>query len=364
MTAGFLDRRVSVAPMMDWTDRHCRYFLRGFAPDLLLYTEMVTASAILRGDTEKLLEYSAAEHPVALQLGGCEPDYLAAAAREGGQWGYDEINLNCGCPSDKVQKGAFGACLMEEPALVADCVAAMCEVVDVPVTVKMRIGTLRAGARDLEAAVQQFDEADYDRLCDFLVAVRAAGTDSVIVHARKAVLGSNWSPADNREIPPLRYDVARRLKEDFPDMPVVLNGGLRTAEDCLNSLAWADGVMLGREAYHRPMVLAELYAALAEADAAETAMDLSAPALQRPRPLTVPEHLERMAEYAEHELARGERLPAITRHMLGLLSHVPGAREYRRLLSEGARAPGTGPELLRQAARLCEGGDGAPSPVR
>jgi tRNA-dihydrouridine synthase A len=240
----------------------------------------------------------------------------------------------------------------------------MCEVVDVPVTVKMRIGTLRAGGRDLEAAVQQFDEADYDRLCDFLVAVRAAGADSVIVHARKAVLGCNWSPADNREIPPLRYDVARRLKEDFPDMPVVLNGGLRTAEDCLSSLAWADGVMLGREAYHRPMVLAELYAALAEADAAETAMDLAAPAPPRPRPLTVPEHLERMAEYAEHELARGERLPAITRHMLGLLSHVPGAREYRRLLSEGARAPGAGPELLRQAARLCEGGDGAPSPVR
>ena len=348
MISGFLDRRASVAPMMDWTDRHCRYFLRGFAPDLLLYTEMVTASAILRGDTEKLLEYSREEHPVALQLGGCEPDYLAAAAREGGQWGYDEINLNCGCPSDKVQKGAFGACLMNEPELVADCVAAMREVVDVPVTVKMRIGTLRSGGRDLEAAVQQFDEADYDRLCDFLMAVRGAGADAVIVHARKAVLGNQWSPADNREIPPLRYDVVRRLKEDFPDMPVALNGGLRTAEACVEALEWADGVMLGREAYHRPMVLGELYAALAP---------------ESYRPLTVAEHLERMAVYAEREMTRGERLPAITRHLLGLVSHVPGAREYRRLLSEGARAPGAGPELLREAGRVCEGGGLVPGPA-
>ena len=154
---GFLDRRVSVAPMMDWTDRHCRYFLRGFAPDLLLYTEMVTASAILRGERDRLLEFSSEEHPVALQLGGCEPDYLAAAARYGAEWGYDEINLNCGCPSDKVQKGAFGACLMNEPSLVADCVAAMREVVDIPVTVKMRIGTLRSGQSDLALAMQRFD---------------------------------------------------------------------------------------------------------------------------------------------------------------------------------------------------------------
>jgi tRNA-dihydrouridine synthase A len=347
MISAFFDRRVSVAPMMDWTDRHCRYFLRGFAPDLLLYTEMVTASAILRGDTEKLLEYSAEEHPVALQLGGCEPDYLAAAAREGGQWGYDEINLNCGCPSENVQKGAFGAFLMGEPALVADCVAAMREVVDVPVTVKMRIGTLRAGGRDLEAAVQQFDEADYDRLCDFLMAVRGAGADAVIVHARKAVLGNQWSPADNREIPPLRYDVVRRLKEDFPDMPVALNGGLRKAEACVEALGWADGVMLGREAYHRPMVLAELYAALQT----ELGMLPSGRAIGL---TSVAAHLERMAVYAEREMTCGERLPAITRHLLGLVSHVPGAREYRRLLSEGARAPGAGPELLREAGRVCE----------
>ena len=339
MSFAFLDRRVSVAPMMDWTDRHCRYFLRGFSPDLLLYTEMVTASAILRGERDKLLEYSSEEHPVALQLGGCEPDYLRAAAQYGAEWGYDEINLNCGCPSDKVQKGAFGACLMNEPNLVADCVSAMCEVVEVPVTVKMRIGTLRSSDRDLDAAVQRFDEADYDKLCDFVVAVRAAGADCIIVHARKAVLG-NWSPAENREIPPLRYDIAQRLKEDFPDMPLLLNGGLKTAETCVSALEWADGVMIGREAYHRPMILSEIYSAIAVAEGSEY------------RPLTVTEHLERMAEYTEREMSRGERLPAITRHMLGLVTHVAGAREYRRLLSEGAREKGVGPDLIRKAAEL------------
>lgn len=341
-----IDRRVSVAPMLDWTDRHCRYFLRGFSPELLLYTEMVTASAILRGDREKLLEYSSAEHPVALQLGGCEPDYLAASARYGAEWGYDEINLNCGCPSDKVQKGAFGACLMNEPALVADCVAAMCEAVDLPVTVKMRIGTLRSSLRDLDAAVQRFDEADYDKLCDFLVAVRGAGADCVIVHARRAVLG-NWSPADNREIPPLRYDIVRRLKEDFPDMPVVLNGGLKTVAQSLEALDWADGVMLGREAYHRPMVLGEIFTALRDHD--------HDAAIKPYRALSVAEHLARMAEYAEREMLKGERLHAITRHLLGLLSHTPGAREYRRLLSEGARESGAGPELIRRAANLAMG---------
>ncbi len=339
MSRPFLDRRVSVAPMMDWTDRHCRYFLRGFSPDLLLYTEMVTASAILRGDREKLLEYSREEHPVALQLGGCEPDYLAAAARYGEEWGYDEINLNCGCPSDKVQKGSFGACLMNEPDLVADCVAAMCEAVDLPVTVKMRIGTLRSNRSDLDEAVQRFDETDYDKLCDFMVAVRGAGADCVIVHARKAVLG-NWSPADNREIPPLRYDVVRRLKEDFPDMPVILNGGLKKADSSLEALEWADGVMLGREAYHRPMVLGEIFAAL-DGDRGY-------------KPPSIAAHLERMAEYAEREMTKGERLPAITRHLLGLLSHAPGSREYRRLLSEGARERGAGPELIRQAASVSQ----------
>jgi tRNA-dihydrouridine synthase A len=346
--------KVSVAPMMDWTDRHCRYFLRGFAPELLLYTEMVTASAILRGDREKLLEYSAEEHPVALQLGGCEPDYLAEAARIGAAYGYDEINLNCGCPSDKVQKGSFGACLMNEPQLVADCVAAMQAVVEVPVTVKMRIGTLRHSSKAREA-VQIFDEADYERLCDFVVAIRQAGASYAIVHARKAVLGQ-WSPADNREIPPLRYDIVRRLKEDFPDLPIVLNGGLREADSSVAALDWADGVMIGREAYHRPMVLGEIFDRLYAIEAEEamwSGASMSAPAATPPR--SVAWHLERMAAYAERELSRGERLSAITRHMLGLITHTPGAREYRRLLSEGARARDAGPELIRRAAEVALG---------
>jgi tRNA-dihydrouridine synthase A len=334
-----LDRRLSVAPMLDWTDRHCRYFLRGFSPRILLYTEMITASAVLRGDRDRLLEFDRAEHPVALQLGGCEPDYLAAAAREAMEFGYDEINLNCGCPSDKVQKGAFGACLMSEPALVADCVAAMAEVVDVPVTVKLRIGILRGGGRDAAEAVQRFDERDYEALCDFVMAVRDAGAAAVIVHARKAVLGG-WSPQENREIPPLRYDVVRRIKEDFPALPVIVNGGIRTVDSAVDLLDWSDGVMLGREAYHRPMVLAEIEAALAAAAGEAHALP------------TVEQMLERMARYAERELATGERLPAITRHMLGLLSHCKGAREYRRMLSEGARERGAGPELIRRAAQL------------
>ncbi len=325
--------------MMDWTDRHCRYFLRGFSPRMLLYTEMITASAILRGDREHLLAFDRGETPVALQLGGCEPDYLAAAARDAMEFGYDEINLNCGCPSDKVQKGAFGACLMNEPSLVADCVAAMCEVVEVPVTVKMRIGTLRASGREAEQAVQRFDERDYDALCDFIVAIRAAGANAAVVHARKAVLGG-WSPQENREIPPLRYDVVRRLKEDFPDLPVIVNGGVRTVECAMELSDWSDGVMLGREAYHRPMVLAEIEQAMAAAAGEPFEMP------------TIEAMLERMARYAEVQLARGERLPAITRHMLGLLSHTKGAREYRRLLSEGARERDAGPDLIRRAAAL------------
>lgn len=325
--------------MLDWTDRHCRYFLRGFAPRMLLYTEMITASAILRGDREHLLYFDHGEHPVALQLGGCEPDYLAAAARDAMEFGYDEINLNCGCPSDKVQKGAFGACLMNDAALVADCVAAMCEVVDVPVTVKMRIGTLRGGGRDIGEAVERFDERDYDHLCDFVMAIRAAGASAAIVHARKAVLGG-WSPQENREIPPLRYDVVQRVKDDFPDLPVIVNGGIRTIETAMQLDAWSDGVMLGREAYHRPMVLAEIAQAMAAAAGEPFEMP------------TVQGLLERMARYSEVQLARGERLPAITRHMLGLLSHTAGAREYRRLLSEGAREHGAGPELIRRASLL------------
>src|SRR6187399_1587705 len=261
-----IDRRISVAPMMDWTDRHCRYYLRGFAPDTLLYTEMITTGAVLRGDRETLLRFDAEEHPVALQLGGSNPADLASAARIGAEMGYDEINLNCGCPSDRVHSGAFGACLMKKPSLVAECVGAMRAAVSIPVTVKLRIGVVdgaeiggeglsrRESARE---AAARFGAAEHAALEEFVGGIVAAGCDAVIVHARKAVLGA-WSPRDNREIPPLRYDVVQALKERYAPVPVILNGGLRTAEQIVSELAWADGAMLGREAYHRPMLLTEL----------------------------------------------------------------------------------------------------------
>jgi tRNA-dihydrouridine synthase A len=317
--------------MMDWTDRHCRYFLRSLSPDVLLYTEMITTAAILRGNRERLLAYDAAEHPVALQLGGSEPGPLAAAARIGADCGYDEINLNCGCPSDRVHSGAFGACLMLEPERVAECVAAMCAAVSIPVTVKMRIGVVVGRGAEAHAAIAQFTTADADALMGFTAGVRAAGAAAVIVHARKAVLGG-LSPKENREVPPLRYAVVRAVKAQFPGLPVILNGGLREVAGVLEALTWCDGVMLGREAYHRPWLLTQLHAALGGRGGASDRRAV----------------LERMAEYAGRELARGERLPSITRHMLGLYAGEPGAREYRRALSEGARVPGAGPELLRQ----------------
>ena len=338
-----IDRRISVAPMMDWTDRHCRYFLRGFAPDTLLYTEMITAAAILRGDRQKLLRFDPEEHPVALQLGGSEPEALARAACIGEEFGYDEINLNCGCPSDRVHSGAFGACLMLKPRLVADGVAAMRAAVKIPVTVKLRIGVVDAselgeGAARREsarAAAARFGDAEREALEQFVDGIVAAGCDAVIVHARKAVLGA-WSPADNREIPPLRYDVVRELQVRIAPVPTILNGGLRTAGQVVSELRWADGAMLGREAYHRPMLLAEL-------------------SPQRGGGLpTRRELLERMAGYASRELARGERLSWIARHMLGLYAGMPGAKEFRRRLSEGARDPGAGPELLLQAGEASE----------
>jgi tRNA-dihydrouridine synthase A len=327
-----LDRRIAVAPMMDWTDRHCRYFLRGFAPDVLLYTEMITAAAIMRGDRARLLAFDPAEHPVALQLGGSEPRELAAAARAGEQAGYDEINLNCGCPSERVASGAFGACLMREPGRVAGCVAAMCAAVRVPVTVKMRIGVLSGTGREAADAIADFSERDFEALFDFVTAVHAAGCQVAIVHARKAVLGG-LSPKDNREVPPLRYEVVRRLKQSFPRLPLVVNGGLREPAEVLAALEWCDGVMLGREAYHRPFVLAELHRALTPG---------------APVPPAREALIERMARYCERQLAAGERLATITRHMLGLYSGEPGARDFRRMLSEGARVPGTGAELLRR----------------
>jgi tRNA-dihydrouridine synthase A len=317
--------------MMDWTDRHCRYFLRGFSPDVLLYTEMITAAAILRGNAARLLAFHPEEQPLALQLGGSDPRALAAAARRGAEEGYDEINLNCGCPSDRVHSGAFGACLMRQSATVAECVAAMRAAVTVPVTVKMRIGVVDGGVGEVRRLIAQFDEPDAQALFGFVAAIREAGCRVAIVHARKAVLGG-FSPQDNREIPPLRYDVVKRVKREFPDMAIVVNGGLRIPEAVESALGWADGVMLGREAYHNPMILARLTG----------------------REPSRAELLERMARYAATELARGERLPSIARHVLGLCTHRPGAREFRRLLSEGARGPGAGAELFLKAAQLCQ----------
>ena len=319
--------------MMDWTDRHCRFFLRGFSPDVLLYTEMITAAAIVRGDRARLLRFNPEEHPLALQLGGSEPRELAAAARAGEEAGYDEINLNCGCPSERVASGAFGACLMREPARVADCVAKMSAAVRVPVTVKMRIGVVAAAAGAARGAVGQYTEEDFEALCGFVQGVTAAGSRVAIVHARQAVLGG-LSPRDNREVPPLRYDVVRALKKKFASLPIVVNGGLRDADAVRAALTWCDGVMLGREAYHRPFVLAELHRALSA--------DASGPPSRAAL-------IERMVRYSERELAAGERLGAITRHMLGLYSGEPGARDFRRILSEGARVAGAGAQLLRQA---------------
>jgi tRNA-dihydrouridine synthase A len=328
-------RKISVAPMMDWTDRHCRYFLRGFSPHILLYTEMITSAAIVRGDRTRLLAFDAEEHPVALQLGGSEPQDLAVAARIGEDFGYDEINLNCGCPSDRVSSGSFGACLMREPSRVADCVAAMKAAVRVPVTVKMRIGVVEGSRRETATAIAQVSDEDLAGLHDFVRLIRDAGCDVAIVHARKAVLGG-LSPKENREVPPLRYDIVRELKRAFPSLPMVVNGGFRTVEQTLAALQWCDGVMLGREAYHRPCVLAQLDAALR---GREPQSLVSRKAM-----------LDRMARYAARELEAGQRLASITRHMLGLYSGEPGAREYRRTLSEGARVAGAGAELIRVAA--------------
>jgi tRNA-dihydrouridine synthase A len=308
---------ISIAPMMDWTDRHCRYFLLLLSPSALLYTEMVTAQAVRHGDRERLLGFDPAEHPVALQLGGSEPEVLAEAARAGADYGYDEINLNVGCPSDRVQSGRFGACLMAEPALVRDCVAAMREVVDLPVTVKSRIG---------------IDEhEDYGFLRDFVGTVAESGCDTFVVHARKAIL-QGLSPKENREVPPLRYEFVYRLKQEFPHLTVVLNGGVRDLEAVRAHLAQVDGVMIGREAYHNPYFLAQLEEALNGAE-----------------PPPREEIMARFTDYMAGQLNRGVRLSAMTRHVLGLYLGRPGARRWRRQLAEGACRPGAGLEVVRAA---------------
>ena len=346
--------------MMGRTDRHCRYFLRGFSARMLLYTEMIPAADLVSGDCTGLLEFDPEEHPVALQLGGCDPQELAAAAHRGEQAGYDEINLNCGCPSDRTTGGVFGAYLMQRPETVASCVAAMRAAVRVPVTVKMRIGVIEGRGRAAIEASRGFDDAERAALYRFVGAVRAAGCDAVIVHARKAVLGG-LSAQDNRQIPPLRYEVVRELKKAFPELQVVVNGGLREPETVLRALDDLDGIMLGREAYHRPVALAHLDALLFGAapnvgDGHSNRESLDAVVRARA--------IERMQRYTERQLRRGESLSAVIRHMQGLYAGEPGAQEFRRALSEGAWRPGAGAEVLTQAVASAGVAASAQSPAR
>ncbi|WP_280922662.1 tRNA dihydrouridine(20/20a) synthase DusA [Ruegeria sp. HKCCSP351] len=311
---------LSIAPMMDWTDRHCRYFHRLLSSETLLYTEMVTAPALVRGGALHLLDHSPQEHPVALQLGGSDPEELAQAARLGADAGYDEINLNCGCPSDRVQSGTFGAVLMKDPARVAECVAAMRDAVTVDVTVKCRIGV--------------DDQEPEEVLPAFLEQISAAGCQRVTIHARKAWL-QGLSPKENRDVPPLDYDLVHRMKAAFADLHISINGGIASLDEAAAHLdAGLDGVMIGRAAYHQPGDI------LADADrrifGVGTVRD----------PMTV---VQEMVPYIEMHLANGGRLHQITRHMLGLFAGRPGARAWRRALSEGAVQEGAGPEVMLQA---------------
>jgi len=314
--------RLSVAPMMDWTDAHCRAFHRVPAPHARLYTEMVHANAVIHGDRARLLAMDPSEHPVALQLGGSEPELLAQAARIGADAGFDEINLNCGCPSDRVQAGRFGACLMREPQLVAESVSAMIGACDVPVTVKCRLGV--------------DDDHDWNRFLAFVDAIAAAGCRMFIVHARNAWL-QGLSPKENREVPPLRYDWAYRLKAERPALQVVVNGGIADTVEASAHLDHVDGAMLGRAAYHTPYLLHELDVAWFGGEARSRA-DL----LRAYRP------------YVEAQLARGVQLKHIARHVLGLFAGQPGGRAFRQVLSEGAHKPGADWSLVERALALTE----------
>lgn len=310
--------RISVAPMMDWTDRHCRYFMRLLSPSAFLYTEMVTAAAIHHGDAERLLEFRNEEHPVALQLGGSDPDLMAEATRSAAAFRYDEININVGCPSDRVQSGQFGACLMAKPEVVADCYRGMQAETDAPVTVKTRIG---------------IDDKDSDeflrRFADVLV---AAGCRKFIVHARIAIL-EGLSPKENRSVPPLNYERVYRLKRDYPELEVIINGGLTSLDGVDAVSPHVDGVMIGRQAYHQPYFLAQL----------EQHFDPDWPLPDRHAVV------EKMMPYIESELAAGTALNRITRHMLGLFAGQPGARAWRRYISENAHR--SGPEVLLDALK-------------
>ena len=312
--------RIAVAPMMDWTDRHCRYFMRVLSPSVRLYTEMVTAAALEYGDAGKLLRFDESEHPVALQIGGSDPRKMAMAAKMGADAGYDEININVGCPSDRVQSGAFGACLMSHPEIVADCVRAMESAVSVPVTIKTRIG------------IDDFDS--YEFVQKFIRANIAAGCETFVVHARIAIL-AGLSPKENRSVPQLNYERVYRLKQAYPDLTIILNGGVTTLADCRTHLQHVDGVMIGRQAYQQPWFLAEL----------EQAFGLDGTFIAQTRHDVICSLLP----YIERELAGGALLKHITRHLLGLYAGQPGARAWRRYLSENAHRPGAGIDVVHRA---------------
>lgn len=314
------EKTLSVAPMMEWTDRHDRFFLRLFNPHVLLYTEMVTTGALLHGKAERFLRFDTSEHPVALQLGGSDPIALAACAKMAEAEGYDEVNLNVGCPSDRVQQGKIGACLMAEPHLVADCVAAMRDAVSIPVTVKHRIG------------IDNLDS--YDNMRDFVGTVAATGCDTFIAHARIAIL-AGLSPKENREIPPLRYDDVYRLKRDFPGLSIHINGGIKTVDEVRRHWQHVDGAMIGREAYHNPWILAEALPLFGISE--------------------VPERRDIIRQYLdfmETELQDGCPLTQMTRHILGLFQGLPGARRWRQYISENAHRKGSGTEVVVTAARF------------
>lgn len=315
-----LDRRLCIAPMLDWTDRYCRYFLRLISRHVVLYTEMVTTGAIIHGDRERFLKFDKFEHPVVLQLGGSDPADLAQCAKLGEEWGYDEINLNVGCPSDRVQSGRFGACLMATPELVAECVDAMKQSVSIEVTVKHRIG---------------IDDRDsYGELCDFIGASSEAGCRTFIVHARKAWL-QGLSPKENREIPPLSYETVYRLKQDFPALEIIINGGITTLDQSKVHLEHVDGVMIGREAYNNPWMLAEA--------------DLHIYGDDHPIP-TRHEIVEQLIPFIEQEQAAGTPVNRVSRHILGLFNGQPGARAWRRHISENAHRKGADSSVILEAA--------------
>lgn len=314
-----LNRRFCAAPMMSYSDTHCRYFWRLITKNTVLYTEMVTSGALLNGDRTRLLGYHQSEHPIALQLGGSDPHALAECAKIAQEWGYDEVNLNCGCPSDRVQNGMIGAVLMAEPQLVADCMAAMQEAVTIPVTIKHRIG------------IDDMD--DYDGMARFVETVAATGTTTFIVHARKAWL-KGLNPKENREIPPLQYDNVFTLKKDFPDLEIIINGGIKTIEQSLELLNHVDGVMLGREIYSNPFMLAEVDRLIYGQPATE---------------LSQRQVIQEFMAYCQAELEKGTRLHHLTRHITGLYQGTPGARQFRRHISENAHRADADIKVLEDA---------------